>query len=156
MQQSMMNHSIPRVPPPVYFLLAIILMVLLDRYVPVMRWLEYPYRYTGILLIVAGFLLSAAGSMLFRKLGTRLRPGAKATTLVTGGPFRFTRNPMYLGLVTMLTGTGIVLGTLTPLVMIPLVILLLHFQFILREEQWMETWFGAAYLNYKEKVRRWL
>ncbi|MGJ7032856.1 methyltransferase family protein [Niabella hirudinis] len=151
-----MSHSIPRVPPPVYVLLAIILMVLLDRYFPVLRWLESPYRYSGILLIVAGFLLSAAGSILFRKLGTRLRPGAKATTLVTGGPFRFTRNPMYLGLVTILTGVGIVLGTLTPLVIIPMIILLLHVRFILREEQWMESWFGVPYLNYKKKVRRWL
>lgn len=151
-----MNHSIPRVPPPAYFLIAIILMALLNRYFPVMRWLEFPWRYSGILLIVAGFLLSASGSMLFRKLDTRLRPGAKATTLVTGGPFRFTRNPMYLGLMTMLAGTGILLGSLTPLIMIPLVFLLLHFQFILREEQWMESWFGEPYLRYKKKVRRWL
>ncbi|WP_018628487.1 methyltransferase family protein [Niabella aurantiaca] len=151
-----MNHSIPRIPPPVYLLFAVILMLLLHQYLPVMRWLEFPWRYAGILLILPGLLLAARNGLLFRKLGTALRPGAKATVLVTKGAFRFTRNPMYLGLVTMLTGTGIWLGTLSPLIMIPVLIWILQVQFILREEKWMESWFGASYLDYKKKVRRWL
>ncbi len=99
-----MNTSIPRIPPPVYFLIAVILMILLNFFAPVGRWLHYPWRYFGIIIIVIGFSLSLGSGMFFRKLGTNPRPGSRATLIVTKGPFKYTRNPMYLGLVTMLIG----------------------------------------------------
>jgi protein-S-isoprenylcysteine O-methyltransferase Ste14 len=151
-----MTNSIPRIPPPVYFLSAVVLMILLNKFFPILRWLEFPWRYVGIVFIVFGFILSAGSGMLFRRLGTQPRPGVKATVLVTKGPYRFTRNPMYLGLVTILVGLSILLGTLSPLIMIPTIILILHFNFILREEKWMESWFRESYLSYKKKTRRWL
>ena len=94
--------------------------------------------------------------MFFRKLGTNPRPGAQATLIVTKGPFKYTRNPMYLGLITMLIGTSILLGTFSPLIVIPIIFLILHTQFVLREEKWMAEWFGEPYLEYKKKTPRWL
>jgi outer membrane protein TolC len=69
---------------------------------------------------------------------------------------KYTRNPMYLGLITMLTGTSVLLGTFSPLIVIPIIFLILHTQFVLREEKWMAEWFGEPYLVYKKKTPRWL
>ena len=151
-----MNTSIPRIPPPVYFLVGIIVMVLLNSYFPIGRWLHYPWRYLGIAIIVLGFSLSLGSGIYFRRLGTNPRPGTKATLIVTKGPFKYTRNPMYLGLITMLTGTAVLLGTFSPLIVIPVIFIILHTQFVIREEKWMEQWFGEPYLEDKKKTPRWL
>ena len=151
-----MNPGIPKIPPPIYFLAAIIAMLLLNSFAPGGRWLDYPWRYLGIIIIVFGFSLSLGSSILFRKLGTNPIPGTQAKVLVTKGAFRFTRNPMYLGLITILVGVAILLGSFSPLIVIPIVSWILHSQFVLREEKWMEGWFGESYLEYKSKTPRWL
>lgn len=153
---SVMNNSIPRIPPPVYFLLGVIAMLLLNSYMPIGRWLHYPWRYIGIILMAGGFLLGLGSGMYFRKLGTNPRPGSQATLIVKTGAFRYTRNPMYTGLITILTGLAILLGTYSPLAVIPIVFLILQYLFVLREEKWMESWFGDEYLEYKKQVPRWL
>ena len=131
-------------------------MILLNSFAPVGRWLHYPWRYFGIILIVAGVVLSIGSGMLFRKLGTNPQPGTRANLIVTEGAFRYTRNPMYLGLIVTLIGTSILLGTISPLIIILIVFLILHNQFVLCEEKWMEEWFGQSYLDYKSKTPRWL
>jgi protein-S-isoprenylcysteine O-methyltransferase Ste14 len=151
-----MNNAIPGIRPPVYFLMAVVVMILLNSFFPLAHWLEFPWKYFGIVLIILGFILSAGSFILFRRLGTQSHPGVKATVLVTKGPFRYTRNPMYLGLVAMLFGLAILLGSISPLIVIPIMIWILHVKFILREEKWMESWFGESYLEYKKKTRRWL
>ena len=151
-----MKTSIPRIPPPIYFLAGLIVMILLNLLVPIGHWLQYPWRYFGIIIIVLGFSLSLGSGIFFRKLGTNPRPGTRASVLVTKGVFRYTRNPMYLGLTTMLIGVSILLGSFSPLIVIPVVFLILHTQFVLREEKWMEEWFGESYLEYKSKTPRWL
>ena len=151
-----MNTSIPRIPPPVFFLVGIVVMVLLNSYFPIGRWLHYPWRYLGIIFLVLGFSLGLGSGLYFRRLGTNPRPGTKATRIVTTGPFKYTRNPMYLGLIVTLTGTSILLGNISPLFVIPVVFLILHTQFVLREEKWMEDWFGQSYLDYKRNTPRWL
>lgn len=151
-----MSTSIPKAPPPVFFLVAIILMILLNANVPIGHWLYYPWRYLGIILIIAGFSLSAGSVYFFRKLGTNPRPGAKAALVVTTGPFRFTRNPMYIGLTTILIGVAILFGSFSPLFIIPVFFLLVRNLFVLKEEKLMEEWFGEPYLEYKRKTPRWL
>lgn len=151
-----MDTSIPRISPPAYFLLAVIVMILLDSFFPISRWLHYPWRYLGIIIMVFGFCLGLGSGMFFRKLGTNPRPGKKATLIVTKGPFRYTRNPMYTGLITILIGLAILLGTVSPIFIIPVLFVILHTQFVLREEKWMEEWFGQSYLDYKNKTPRWL
>ncbi|MCH7779688.1 MAG: isoprenylcysteine carboxylmethyltransferase family protein [Acidobacteria bacterium] len=90
------------------------------------------------------------------KLGTPLKPFEESTVVVTTGMFRFTRNPMYLGMVVGLLGAAIFLGSLVSLLPVPAFIAIIHFQFIVREERFMEELFGAEYLAYKRKVRRWI
>jgi len=151
-----MSTSVPRIPPPIYFLAGLVVMILLNSFVPIGRWLYYPWRYLGIIIIALGFSLSAGSGIFFRKLGTNPRPGTRATLIVTKGAFKHTRNPMYLGLITMLIGASILLGTFSPLIVIPIIFLILHTKFVLREEKWMEEWFGEPYLEYKNKTPRWL
>jgi protein-S-isoprenylcysteine O-methyltransferase Ste14 len=150
-----MNTSIPRLPPPFFFLVSIIAMILLHLYAPIGRWINYPWRSAGIVLIVAGLVLGAGSGMFFRKLGTNPRPGARATLVVKTGPFRFTRNPMYVGLTTILVGVAILLGTFSPLIVLPFFFIFVHTQFVLKEEKLMEEWFGESYLEYKRKTPRW-
>jgi protein-S-isoprenylcysteine O-methyltransferase Ste14 len=151
-----MDNNIPRIIPPVYFLMTLIVMILLNSYAPIERLLQYPWRYFGILVIVSGFVLILISGNLFRKLGTPRRPGLKATMLVTSGAFRFTRNPMYLGMIVILVGVAILLGSVSPVIIIPFMVWILHSQFILREEKWMEGWFGESYIEYKKKTPRWI
>ncbi|HET9432749.1 MAG TPA: hypothetical protein VFO37_03280, partial [Chitinophagaceae bacterium] len=94
--QGKMTPSIPRIVPPIYFLAGLIVMILLDSFAPIGRWLYYPGRYVGIVPIAAGVSLSIGSAMLFRKLGTNPMPGTRANLVVTKGAFRYTRNPMYL------------------------------------------------------------
>lgn len=147
----------PRQPvPPVYLLLTLIAMVALHWFVPIVSLVPAPYRYGGIALIVAGFAVSAPAAGLFRKLGTPLKPFEESTVVVTSGMFRFTRNPMYLGMVVGLLGIAILLGSLAAFLPVPMFVAIIHFQFIVHEERFMEELFGAEYLAYKRKVRRWI
>lgn len=151
-----MKTSIPRIPPPIHFLVGLTTMILLNSFVPIGHWLVFPWRYTGIIIIVLGFSLAIGSGMFFRKFGTDPRPGNRAAVIVTNGPFRYTRNPMYFGYIIMLIGTSTLLGTLSPLIVIPIFFLILQTQFVFREEKWMAEWFGAPYLEYKKKTPRWL
>ena len=154
--ETKMDNSIPRIVPPVYFLAAVIAMVVLNSFAPIGYWLNFPWRFIGLMPLVLGFMLSLGSGNLFRRSGTPPRPGVRATVLVTKGAFRRTRNPMYLGLVVMLVGIATLLGSFSPVIVILFVVWILHSKFILREEKWMENWFGESYLEYKSKTPRWL
>ena len=104
-----------RIIPPVYFLAALLLMLGLHYLLPLTEWIREFIRYAGITLIVLGVAIAAWGSRAFDKAGTPVKPFETTTMLVTHGLYRFTRNPMYLGMVLVLLGTGFLLGSLTPL-----------------------------------------
>ena len=142
--------------PPVYFLVALGVMALLHAAVPVLPLFVAPYRCAGIVVIALALGLAAWGALLFRRAGTGIVPFSPATALVTRGPYRFTRNPMYLGMAGTLLGAAILLGSLTPFVVIPAFMAVIAERFIAREEAMLEQAFGAAYLDYKARVRRWL
>ncbi len=150
------ESNTPAIVPPIYFIVSIAAMILLNSFAAIGRWLYAPWRYFGILVILMGFMLTLANLKLFLKLGTPPRPGLRAKKLVTDGAFRFSRNPMYLGFITMLAGVAILLGSFSPLFVIPVFALILHSGFVLREEKWMEKWFGDSYLEYKKKTPRWI
>ncbi|PIF30075.1 phospholipid methyltransferase [Flavobacterium sp. 9] len=86
-------------------------MILLRSFAPIGRWLHFPWRYIGIITIVLVFSLILGSGMFFQKLGTDSPPGTWVFLIVTKGTFKYTRNPMYLGYITMLIGSSILLGT---------------------------------------------
>jgi len=142
--------------PPAYLLLTLVAMQALHLFTPVTTLIPAPYRYAGIVVIVAGLAVTIPSASLFRKLGTPLKPFEESTTVVTAGMYRWTRNPMYLGMVVVLLGVAILSGSLTVFLPVPVFIAIIHFQFILHEERFMEELFGDEYLTYKHRVRRWI
>ena len=151
-----MSDTKPRIVPPLYFLAAVGAMLLLHKFAPLAYWLGPPWRYVGVVPLLCGLLLTRSSGMRFRKAGTPLRPGEQAKVFVTEGAFRHTRNPMYLGMMVILIGLAILLGSVSPLFVMPVLYLILRYQFIWREEKWMESWFGESYVAYKSKTRRWI
>jgi protein-S-isoprenylcysteine O-methyltransferase Ste14 len=145
-----------RIVPPVYFLLALLGMLALHSQVPVLRAHAPFLQAIGVLLIVAGVALAAWGAIEFRRAGTPVRPFLEASALVTTGPFRWTRNPMYLGMLAVLAGTWLALGSLTPVLIIPCFFLLIRHWFVRHEEAAMAGHFGGRYAQYCAGVRRWL
>jgi protein-S-isoprenylcysteine O-methyltransferase Ste14 len=142
--------------PPLWFALAIALMVALHGLVPIARLVAGPWRLAGVLPILAGLALAIWGERRFKRAGTAVRPFEPSSALVEDGPFRLTRNPMYLGLLLVLAGLWILLGTLGPLLVPPAFFWLLQARFVVHEEAHMERHFGARYLDYRRRVRRWL
>jgi protein-S-isoprenylcysteine O-methyltransferase Ste14 len=118
--------------------------------------IQAPYRYGGIVLMVLSIGLILWAALLFKRAGTNIRPFLPSTALVLSGPYRFTRNPMYLGMAGTLLGAGVFMGSITPFVVIPAFMALITERFIVREEEKLEAAFGREYLDYKARVWRWL
>lgn len=145
-----------RIYPPVYFLGALILMAALHAGLPLRVVVAPPFGYLGGTLIVIGVALATWGSNLFNRAGTTIKPFEESSVLVTRGPFRITRNPMYLALTVVLLGVWLLLGSLSPALVVPLFVLAIDRLFIRREEAMLSERFGAAYDDYRRRVRRWI
>lgn len=147
----------PRIFPPVIALFMAGLMYLLDSYFPLLQLWEEPWNRIGLALMAIAIIIdvwSLALFVLHRTTPHPLKP-ENTSKLVTGGMYQFTRNPMYLGLLLLLTGFAVYLGSLTPVGILPLFVMLLTNQQILHEERVLEEKFGEEYRVYKERVRRW-
>jgi protein-S-isoprenylcysteine O-methyltransferase Ste14 len=110
----------------------------------------------GWLLVALGTGLSVWGLATFRGAGTPVRPNKPASTLVTHGPFRLSRNPMYLGLSLVYLGVMLLVNSAWIVLFLPLVITTLHLTVIRHEERYLSATFGIAYDEYRRRVRRWL
>jgi protein-S-isoprenylcysteine O-methyltransferase Ste14 len=110
----------------------------------------------GVIAIAVGFALMMWAWWLFRKSGTPIRPTSQATALVRSGPFRFSRNPMYLGIVVMMLGIAVWVGSL-PMLIAPVgFFTFMSLVFIPYEERRLRETFGDAYISFTQKVRRWM
>jgi protein-S-isoprenylcysteine O-methyltransferase Ste14 len=139
-------------------LLAAALMWSLHRWWPLARLLTSPWNRIAVLPTAAGILIAAAAITQFWRSRTTLNPIELSRTshLVTAGIFGFSRNPMYLGLVLLLVGWALWLGTASPWVVLPLFAIFLYAAQIVPEERALEAMFGEAYGTYRQKVRRWV
>jgi protein-S-isoprenylcysteine O-methyltransferase Ste14 len=142
--------------PPIYLLVTLAAMVTLHFTLPIVRLIQAPYSLVGWLLVLAGLAIAMIASNAFRRAGTPVVPFEPSTVLVTDGLFRYTRNPMYLGLVILLLGIAIALGTLSAFLPIPVFVWIIQKWFIEGEERFLEEIFGEDYLAYRRRVRRWL
>jgi len=144
-----------RILPPVYFLTAILSMAALHFLFPIRRILPAAHSSGGVLILI-GMSLILWAVRLFGKAGTTIKPFEASTKMIVAGPYRWSRNPIYLGMVFILLGIGLALGTLTPFAIIPLFVWLIQKNVIAHEEAMLDKSFGAAYLEYKKRIRRWL
>lgn len=145
-----------KIVPPIYLLLTLLVMAALHFGAPIARIIDPPLSYSGVALIILGITITAIAARAFARAGTPIIPFEPSTALVAGGLYRVTRNPMYLGLVVILLGAGVLFGTVSPFLPIPVFVWIIQKKFIEAEERFLDEIFGARYLAYKGKVRRWL
>lgn len=113
-------------------------------------------RIVALPLIIGGLLLDGAAAGYFRRLGTAVQPWKPTTVLATGGPYRFSRNPIYLGFAITYAGLAVAMDSvLVLLLLIPCLFVVDRFV-IQREERYLSAKFGAGYDAYRARVRRWL
>lgn len=112
--------------------------------------------WVGAAVAVAGAALALWGERTFARAGATIKPFERSAVLVTSGPFRFTRNPMYLGLVSMLVGLALALGTPAPWAAAALMAATLQLRFIRNEERALAASLGEPYQRYRQSVRRWI
>lgn len=142
--------------PPAYFAIAFGLILLLDRFAPGPHWLPTALRWIGWIPVALGLMLFVFTVAGFRRSGTPLRPFKGVGTLMTGGTFRFSRNPIYLGMTLLLLGTSLWRGTASPLWVPFAFAAIIQKRFVEAEEEFLTEHFGDAYRAYRLRVRRWL
>jgi protein-S-isoprenylcysteine O-methyltransferase Ste14 len=140
----------------VYLLLAILGMVTLDRHLPGPRWSSPPAEFAGVALIATGVTVILTTAAQFRKHKTTIMPFQPSSTLITQGLFRFSRNPIYLGMIVILFGVWLTLSSTTPATIIPLFAWFITKHFIVKEERTLTERFADEYREYRQRVRRWL
>ena len=116
---------------------------------------DLPARIIGYGIGAAGIALVAWGFLTLWRAGTTIMPNQRADRLVTGGAFRFRRNPIYMGEVLIFLGLAELTHNIWFAILAPLLAITLYVLAIRPEEQHLETRFGQAYLDYKERTRRW-
>lgn len=142
--------------PPTFFIVLLILGIGIHYVFPIMRIVFSPYNYAGILLIAFGIVLNIWTDNLFKKKQTTVKPHEMPNVFIDYGPFKLSRHPMYLGMLSILLGIAIFLGSLSPLVSPLAFIIIIGKIFISMEEKNLEKKFGDKYNNYKKRVRMWI
>jgi len=142
--------------PPAYFLASICAMLALHLLLPLARVLPFPWTLLGTAAVIAGVALNLAADRAFKRHQTTVKPFEVSASLITEGVFRVSRNPMYLGMVLVLLGFAIVLGTLAPFAVYAAFAVLLHYRFVRTEERMLADKFAADWRAYSAQVRRWI
>jgi len=140
----------------VEFLLLIGLPVVLHYLIPMRTLIRPPYSYLGAVVMALALALMNWASSEFRKAGTGFQLQGQETTLVTSGPFRYSRNPIYLGMLLWVLGLAMLLGSLVVFAFPVLLFVLANFVIIPMEERRLMETIGEPYAAYRAGVRRWL
>ena len=150
------DHAGVIFPPPLIYGGFLLIGFVIDFFwpIPVLPDIDQ-YAVGGVLLVLALAIVIPA-LILFRKGGTAVRPDRPTTAIITGGPFRFTRNPFYLALTVLYAGIAIVADSVWVMGLLLPVLLIMNRGVIDREEKYLDGKFGEEYRRYKETVRRWL
>jgi len=150
-----------RVPPPFLFLLGLGLAWLLETRVARIRLVggsasPEALERVGLALLLAGLFLIFWGLATFARARTGILPIRPASRIVTHGPYRFTRNPMYTGMALSYFGGALAVNSGWALLLMPLVLYTLYRLVIRREERYLSSAFPEEYESYRRRVRRWL
>lgn len=147
------------VPPPLLFAMALLLGIVVHRILPVAAAppSALPFlRLVGIFLSISSGVLAAAAFVTLDRHHTTFRTDRPVSALVTSGPFRSTRNPMYLSLAILIAGVSALVNSLWPLALLVPVIVVVQRLAIAPEERYLAELYGSAYGQYCRRVRRWL
>jgi len=130
--------------------------ILFHSIFPIVKIIFYPYSLIGIILIITGVSITLVANFILLKKRTSIKPFEIPSEVITSGPFKFSRNPIYLGMALILFGVETVLGSLSPFLFPIMFVIIINKSFIPIEENNLEKIFGEKYLDYKKKVRRWI
>jgi protein-S-isoprenylcysteine O-methyltransferase Ste14 len=153
------DHAGVWVPPPVLFMtpLLIALAVQVLRPLTIFQSRGTASSFAGIAAIAIGVAVGLSSVASFRSAKTTILPAGRPTTaIVERGPYRFTRNPMYLAMAVSYLGLAVVMNNLWAVVLMPVVVAVIDRVVIRREERYLTAKFGDAYLAYCARVRRWI
>jgi len=142
--------------PPTYLFISIVIMGGLHFLLPLVKLHIFPWSLLGIIPLFSGIAINLIADGAFKAKDTTVKPFVESKVLITNGVFRISRNPMYLGFVLILSGIALLMESLSPFFIVPLVFCFMHFYFILDEERMLEERFGQAWISYKKHVRRWI
>jgi protein-S-isoprenylcysteine O-methyltransferase Ste14 len=142
--------------PPLVYLAGIVIGFLATIWMPTKVVTNSVAWTVGGIFIFCGAVLAGSAILKFRDVGTTVRPDRAASTLVIAGPYKISRNPMYLGLALVYLGIAIAGQSVWALILLPVVLAIIQRRAIEPEEAFLEKRFGANYIRYKENVRRWL
>jgi protein-S-isoprenylcysteine O-methyltransferase Ste14 len=145
-----------RVPPPLYYVAGFLIGVGLEAAFPIDRPPLAVTLVATVLGLAAWLALDGWATISFRRARTSMIPMRPSSALVTTGPYRFSRNPMYLGMAFLYVALALALGFIWPLVTLPFVILAVDQLVISVEEAYLVRRFGQPYCDYLREVRRWL
>jgi len=143
-------------PPPLIYAGALALGLVANRLYQIAFLPRAVSRVLGLPLVFGGLAIGLLGFREMRRAETNVDPYKPATAIVTEGPYRFTRNPLYLGMTLVHSGITALFNALPAAMLLPLVLAVLRRGVIEREERYLERKFGDEYLAYKARVRRWL
>ncbi|HJQ28490.1 MAG TPA: isoprenylcysteine carboxylmethyltransferase family protein [Rubrobacter sp.] len=143
-------------PPPLIYAVALAAGLLANRRYRIPFLPRRLTRTLGWPLVIGGITVGVLGSREMLRAETNLDPYKPATAVVTEGPFRYTRNPLYLSMVLIYAGIAALANALPSVLLLPMVQHLMRRGVIEREERYLERKFGDEYLRYKERVRRWI
>ena len=142
--------------PPLLYGVALALGFILHWIAPHHILESNAHYWIGGILLACGVFLAISGRRVMERAGTNVNPGLPSTALVGGGPFGFTRNPLYVALTLMYVGLALLADALWVLLLIIPVLLVMHYGVILREERYLEAKFGDEYRDYRSRVRRYI
>lgn len=142
--------------PPTHFHTYLLISIILHFLIPWGEIIGAPLRYVGILIIIAGAIITIWADRIFKQRKTTVKPDETPSVLLTDGPYKISRNPMYLGMAGALLGVAIVLGSIAAFVGPVFFIIVMEAVFIPEEERNMRETFGVKYEEYCRRVRRWL
>lgn len=142
--------------PPFYLYAAVLFMMALHLWIPLIDFINYPFTLLGIIPLVYGVIINLLADSSLKKENTTVKPQLESRVLITTGIYKVTRNPMYLGFWFILIGVAILLGTLLPFAVVVLYPVFMDVLFIRYEEKKLEKKFGNIWFEYKNNVRRWI
>ena len=141
--------------PPFYFFANIVIMILCYFVIPTYNLDLFPLNLTGVIILIFGAFLIIRYTIVFNRAGTTLQ-NERPSSFVKNGFYKYSRNPMYLGGLMFLIGLAIMLGNIISFTIPVIFFLILNFLCIPVEEKIMSDRFKDEYMEYKQKVRRWL
>jgi protein-S-isoprenylcysteine O-methyltransferase Ste14 len=142
--------------PPTYLYVAIIFVLLFHFIFPIVHILKIPWNLFGIIPLILGAALNLNADNAFKRYQTTVKPFQESNALITDGAYRFSRHPMYLGFVLILIGLSLLLGSISPYIVVIVFAILMDVVFIRVEESMLVATFQDEWKEYKSKVRRWI